>query len=226
MSTVSASQDSLDMFGETRDGGNIGVSSVLRDVDGVKMLIATVFGKNPSVIMGILSDIMESLREIKADTTRLKNDSSEIIGTLSQILSNQVSQYVQLNEEIEKIQAQISETNAKIAELDVQRAFDKAEALQSEITAMRKEMIAMRNHTESVLDSIATSVERIVGTKQPDEARGEALAGGNWGKIKAFMSEVKDRMGWKELVKRAATELGKFAFKSFISWITGGIVRL
>jgi hypothetical protein len=226
MSTVSSSPDSLEMYGETRDGGDIGVSSVMREIEGVKTLVATVFGGNQSVMMGVLSDIMEEVRDIKADTGRLKQDSAEILVKLGEVLDNQMAQYIQMGDEIEKLQAQISRTNAEIAKFDEQGAFSKAEERQVEIMNLRKEMKVLFNRNQSVLDAIATNVESIARNKEPDEAQGEDIAGSNWSKIKTFLADIKEKMGWKEMVKRAAAELGKVAFKAFVSWVTGGIVKL
>ncbi|MHA1277700.1 MAG: DUF4332 domain-containing protein [Candidatus Helarchaeota archaeon] len=67
MSTISAGPSSIEMFGVTKDGLDIGIQSQLKEIEGVNTLVATVFSENQQVQMGVLSDIIEEIQIIKKE---------------------------------------------------------------------------------------------------------------------------------------------------------------
>jgi len=69
MSTVSATPNSLEMSGATRDGSDVLLKSTIQEIAGVKTALTTVASPNQYVTMGVLSDVMETFMEFKEETT-------------------------------------------------------------------------------------------------------------------------------------------------------------
>ena len=224
MSTVSESSGKIDLFGETRDGKDIGMSLLVREIPGIKSLVATVFGQNQSVLMGMLSEVMEGLKDVKMDTTAISRQ-------LDKLLANQISQHEALAKSIETISARLKEMSAKVADLESQGDAAQADELNKQVTAMREEMRGLFANQENLIGSIASSIDTV--SRNHADAVDRAFAnesGGDWDRVKQSWQEYKDgKRSMKELLASAAKELGKrlgkAALKKIVSILTGGLVE-
>lgn len=152
----------LEMFGNARDGSDIGFTSLLKEIQGVKTLIATVFGTNQQVQMGILSDIMEAVRDVKIDTGEIKIDTKKIIKDLSDLMDKQINQYENFLNDIGSVKSNIANLRTQISDFEDNGEFDRADELQIQISQLRDAMKNLFNQRDDRLKNIMGNVENIL----------------------------------------------------------------
>lgn len=161
MSTISSTPHLLEMFGMASDGSDIGIKSLIKDVEGIKILNATVFGTNQSVIFGILSEIMGALKELKADTIEIKGDTKIIINKVEELrisIENQLKQFGIISDDINQIKNKIDGLRSQITDYENEGNFAYAEKIHDKISELRsalKDLYYKReNQSEIIVDNL------------------------------------------------------------------------
>ncbi len=166
MSTISSSYNTLQMFGTAKDKSDIGFKSLLKEINGVQTYTATVFGLNQSVIIGILSEIIEALRDIKVDTEVIKKDTKEIIEELSTIINNQIAIYEKISEEIESTKNVITDIRKKISDLEDIGKFELIGELDNKISELRQELKNLFYRREENINLIVENTEKVLQNQE------------------------------------------------------------
>ena len=230
MSTISSTSNTLNMFGNALDNSDIGFKSMLKEINGVKTYIATVFGRNQSVIMGILSELMEALRDVKVDTEVIKKDTQEIIEGLTIIIDNQITKYEKISEEIESIKNTITDIRNNITNLENIGKFEQTGELDKRISELRKELKNLFDQRDNNINIIIENTEKVLQnqnitdsyiTNKLDELEQYLIThlASDWEKIKeAWENYKKGKIKKKELINLGLKTIGKNFINIFIKF--------
>jgi len=227
MTTVSATGDQLDLFGETKEGIGIGLSLVMKELRGVRTLITTVFGKSQQVQMGVLSDIIEAVRDVKAGTGEIKATTKEILEKTAELLNGQMNLHNSLAEKLEQIGKQITTLNSRAVDMEMGGDISNAEGLQKQVEVLRTEMKDLVGKVDVNMAEMAKSIEKALQKQDITVDYLKDKLGSDWEKIKDAWTEYKaGKRSLSSLLSGAFKELGRRAFERFVSSISGGLVKL
>lgn len=165
MSTISSTPHLLEMFGMASDGSDIGIKSLIKDVEGTKILNATVFGTNQSVIFGILSEIMGVLKELKVDTKIIINKVEE----LRISIENQLKQFDIVSDDINQINNKIDGLRSQITDYENEGNFAYAEKIHDEISELRSALKDLYYKRENQSETIVDNLNKILKNQKISE---------------------------------------------------------
>ena len=172
MSTISSTPQLLEMFGMASDGSDIGIKSLIKDVEGIRILNTTVFGTNQSVIFGILSEIMGALKYLKTVTKNIKDDTTIIINKVEELrisIENHLKQFDIVSDDINQIKNKFDGLRAQITEYENEGNFASAEKIHDEISELRSTLKDLYYKRENQSETIIDNLNRILKNQKISE---------------------------------------------------------
>nr|MDO8110916.1 hypothetical protein [Candidatus Sigynarchaeota archaeon] len=227
MSQVDATSNSLEMFGEAKDGSDIGISMVLKEIKGIQTLIATVFGQNQQVELGLLSDIIEAVKDVKTDTREIKVITKDILDAVQEAVKAQLTIHDEISARIEEIGNRIKDLNATLVKVDLDGNKDQSESLQKQIALARSELRDLVGKMEENVGNMAQNLSKVIQKQQITDDMLKDKLGDDWDKIKTVWGEYKTgNRTLASLLAGATKELGKRVLKKFVSALVGNVFKV
>lgn len=206
MSTISSDTNILEMFGVTKEGTDIGIQSVIKEIQGIKTLFATVFSENHQVQMGVLSDVMELAKNIKKDTSEIRKDLRELI----EKLDIQMDQYTSIIDAVQDKRNVIRKLNDNKLDLEMTGESEKATKIGRQITQLSNEVKTLFKQSEKMLNDISSGILDVISQQSLTEEWLRKELESDWDKIKNSWNQYKEgTINKNELIKRGLKGLGK-----------------
>jgi ABC-type phosphate transport system auxiliary subunit len=232
------------MAGTAKDGSTVLFRALVNKIEGMEKLVAEIISPNQQVQMGLLSEVIEGMKEIRRDTTEIKQDTAEIkedmqkvLNDLELILENQAIEFAQLEDFRNELDGQINTLNLKMNELEVAGQFDQISQIQNTLEGLRREVEEQNQKIDLRLDAIGLNLGKAIDFIRPNEENVEEKVGSSvWARIKNQWQDFKDDLKsdnkeiakekLKEIIKSAGKEFGKKSLKILVSWMTAGVIQL
>lgn len=212
MDLIESDERHLNMYGETKDGSDIGLSAQINEISGQLNLIVKLISQNSGVQMGVFSDIIESLRDIKSDTLEIKEDQKAII----QFIDERMEEIENLTVSMNGIGMTLKQLNEQVIKLESSGEFAQAEQFHDQMSRLRTEMKALFTQSDERLEEVAANLEILLERQEITEAYLKEHLGTDWEKVKDYWQQYKEgKIGKKALLKFGLKIAGKGFLKMF-----------
>jgi len=221
MSTVASSSNSLAMSGRARDGSDILLKSVIKEIEGVKTAVASVVSSNQYVTMGVLSDIMETFSEFRQEAISkfevLEKGHEEIKETVireaRKILENQIAEYELLEARNLELQEGIQKLSGKVEELELTGDFSQANEIKQQIESLNLEFRRTSQQLEAKMDEAIENVDKIfaeLGKLEDIELYLKKHLDTDWERLQTSWAELKEgTINRKQFIAKGLGVVGK-----------------
>jgi hypothetical protein len=229
METIASTANSVEMSGITRDGLDILLRSVIREVQGVKTLVATVVSNNQSIQIGALSEIIETFKDHRKDIRKeFKGviDGQEqlketIIKETNKILNKLFEEYDVMEEKHDILANKTKTLQEKFTQFELNGSFDEADKVNTQLESIRNEFRSSFKELNSKQEKIAINIEKILDTQDNLEQFLMEKLASDWDKIKDSWKDFKSgKITRKQLILHGFKAVGKGFGKLLVGQFT------